>query len=110
MALPRTPIKRAAGIRKPRTPATKTHFTDADDPKRLIAIDRAIDEVVTRYQRGDLRGAIALGRDVVRQRPDILAAEANLHAASAQVGVAIAARLPSFSVNGSAGGASSAGG
>jgi arylsulfatase A-like enzyme/Tfp pilus assembly protein PilF len=53
------------------TPATNTRFTDADDPKRLIVIDRAIDEVVTRYQRGDLRGAIALGRDVVRRRPDM---------------------------------------
>jgi arylsulfatase A-like enzyme/Tfp pilus assembly protein PilF len=53
------------------TPAAKTRFTDADDPKRLIVIDRAIDEVVTRYQRGDLRGAIALGRDVVRRRPDM---------------------------------------
>jgi Tfp pilus assembly protein PilF len=53
------------------TPAAKTRFSDADDPKKLIAIDRAIDEVVTRYQRGDLQGAIALGRDVVRQRPDM---------------------------------------
>jgi len=53
------------------TPAVKTRFTDADDPKRLIAIDRAIDDVVTTYQRGDLRGAIALGEDVVRQRPDM---------------------------------------
>ena len=53
------------------TPAAKVRFTEADDPKRLIAIDRAIDEVVTRYQHGDLRGAIALGEDVVRQRPDM---------------------------------------
>jgi arylsulfatase A-like enzyme/Tfp pilus assembly protein PilF len=53
------------------TPAAKTRFTEADDPKRLIAIDRAIDDTVTRYQRGDLRGAIALGEDVVRQRPDM---------------------------------------
>jgi arylsulfatase A-like enzyme/Tfp pilus assembly protein PilF len=53
------------------TPALKTRFTEADDPKRLIAVDRAIDEVVTRYQGGDLRGAIALAEDVVRQRPDM---------------------------------------
>jgi choline-sulfatase len=53
------------------TAPAKTRFTDADDPKRLIVIDRAIDEVVTRYQHGDLAGAIALGRDVVRQRPDM---------------------------------------
>jgi Tfp pilus assembly protein PilF len=51
------------------TPAAKTHFTDDDDPKRLIGIDRAIDEVVTRYQQGDLRGAIALGEEIIRRRP-----------------------------------------
>jgi NodT family efflux transporter outer membrane factor (OMF) lipoprotein len=50
---------------------------------------------------------ISLPSDLVRQRPDVLAAEANLHAASAQVGVAVAARLPSFTLNASAGGASS---
>jgi choline-sulfatase len=53
------------------TAAPKTSYTDADDPKRLVAVDRAIDEVITRYQRGDLGGAIALGEDIVRQRPDM---------------------------------------
>lgn len=48
----------------------------------------------------------SLPSKLVAQRPDILAASANLHAASAQVGVAIAARLPSFTVTGQAGGAS----
>src|SRR6185436_5805024 len=37
----------------------------------LIAIDREIEDVVSRYQRGDLRGAIALGERVVQQRPDM---------------------------------------
>jgi choline-sulfatase len=53
------------------TAAPKTSYTDADDPKRLVAIDRATDELITRYQRGDLGGAIALGEDIVRQRPDM---------------------------------------
>ncbi|RTL81928.1 MAG: efflux transporter outer membrane subunit [Hyphomicrobiales bacterium] len=39
----------------------------------------------------------------VRQRPDIRAAEAQLHAASAQVGVAVAARLPNITLSGSGG-------
>jgi NodT family efflux transporter outer membrane factor (OMF) lipoprotein len=39
---------------------------------------------------------VSLPSDLVRHRPDIQAAEANLHAASANVGVAIAARLPTF--------------
>jgi arylsulfatase A-like enzyme/Tfp pilus assembly protein PilF len=49
----------------------KDHFTDADDPKRLVHLDRAIEEVVSRYQRGDLRGAIAMAEDIVQQRPDM---------------------------------------
>ena len=49
----------------------KTHFTDADDPKRLVDIDHQIEEVVSRYQRGDLRGAIALGEQLVQRRPDM---------------------------------------
>ncbi|HEY4032097.1 MAG TPA: efflux transporter outer membrane subunit [Caulobacteraceae bacterium] len=39
---------------------------------------------------------VTLPSDLVRHRPDVQAAEANLHAASANVGVAIAARLPTF--------------
>jgi NodT family efflux transporter outer membrane factor (OMF) lipoprotein len=50
---------------------------------------------------------VSLPADLVRQRPDIRSAEASLHAASAQLGVAIAARLPSFTISGAAGGASS---
>ncbi|HEY3800267.1 MAG TPA: efflux transporter outer membrane subunit [Caulobacteraceae bacterium] len=46
---------------------------------------------------------VSLPADLVRQRPDVLAAEANLHVASAQVGVAIAARLPSFTLAASPG-------
>ena len=49
---------------------------------------------------------VSLPADLVRQRPDVLAAEANLHVASAQVGVATAARLPDFTLTASAGGAS----
>jgi NodT family efflux transporter outer membrane factor (OMF) lipoprotein len=39
---------------------------------------------------------ISLPSKLVDQRPDVRAAEANMHAASAQVGVAIAARLPNL--------------
>jgi NodT family efflux transporter outer membrane factor (OMF) lipoprotein len=37
---------------------------------------------------------------MVRQRPDILAAEAQLHSSSAEIGVATAALFPSFTLNG----------
>jgi NodT family efflux transporter outer membrane factor (OMF) lipoprotein len=39
---------------------------------------------------------VSLPSKLVDQRPDVRAAEANMHAASAQVGVAIAARLPNI--------------
>ncbi len=42
---------------------------------------------------------VSLPSDLVRQRPDILMAEAQLHSASAQIGVATAAMFPSFALN-----------
>jgi NodT family efflux transporter outer membrane factor (OMF) lipoprotein len=42
---------------------------------------------------------VSLPSTLVRQRPDILAAEDNLHQASAQVGVAEAARYPALSIS-----------
>jgi NodT family efflux transporter outer membrane factor (OMF) lipoprotein len=41
---------------------------------------------------------------LVDQRPDVRAAEALLHSANAEVGVAVAARLPQFSISGAVGG------
>ncbi|WP_068090175.1 efflux transporter outer membrane subunit [Novosphingobium rosa] len=49
---------------------------------------------------------LSLPSALVRQRPDVRAAEANLHAASAGVGVAIANRLPQLTLSASAGGQS----
>ncbi len=43
---------------------------------------------------------VSLPSDLVRQRPDILVAEATAHAASASVGVATAAMLPSVTLDG----------
>ncbi len=46
---------------------------------------------------------LSLPSDLVRQRPDILSAEAQMHAASADIGVATAAMFPSFKLSGSYG-------
>ncbi|MDA8168911.1 MAG: efflux transporter outer membrane subunit [Nitrospiraceae bacterium] len=46
---------------------------------------------------------VSLPSDLARQRPDILASEAQVHAASANIGVATAAMFPSFALNGSYG-------
>ena len=51
---------------------------------------------------------LSLPADLVRQRPDIRVAEANLHSANAQIGVAIANRLPQITLSGNLGSASSA--
>jgi NodT family efflux transporter outer membrane factor (OMF) lipoprotein len=47
---------------------------------------------------------VSLPANIIQQRPDVRAAEAQLHAANAQVGVAVAAMLPQFSITGNAGG------
>jgi NodT family efflux transporter outer membrane factor (OMF) lipoprotein len=48
---------------------------------------------------------VSLPSTLVRQRPDVRAAEANLHSASALVGVAIAARLPNIVLSANGGSA-----
>jgi NodT family efflux transporter outer membrane factor (OMF) lipoprotein len=48
---------------------------------------------------------VSLPSQLVAQRPDVLLAEANMHAASAQVGVAMANMLPQFSISAETGSA-----
>jgi len=47
---------------------------------------------------------VSLPAKIIEQRPDVRAAEAELHAANAQVGVAVAAMLPQLSITGAYGG------
>ena len=49
---------------------------------------------------------VSLPGRLVEQRPDVRAAEANMHAASAQIGVAIAARLPNILLSANGGSSS----
>lgn len=42
---------------------------------------------------------VVLPSKLVRQRPDVRAAEANMHAAAAEIGIAIGTRLPEFTIN-----------
>jgi NodT family efflux transporter outer membrane factor (OMF) lipoprotein len=46
---------------------------------------------------------VSLPSQLVEQRPDIRAAEEQLHSASAQIGVAVASILPSFTINANGG-------
>lgn len=47
---------------------------------------------------------LSLPGKIIEQRPDVRAAEAQLHGANANVGVAVAAMLPDFSISGQYGG------
>ncbi|HEV7499129.1 MAG TPA: sulfatase-like hydrolase/transferase, partial [Vicinamibacteria bacterium] len=49
----------------------KAHHGQEDDPKRLIGLDDAIQDVVTLFQSGRLDQAIARVKDVLAQRPDM---------------------------------------
>jgi len=49
---------------------------------------------------------VSLPSKLVEQRPDVRAAEAQMHSASAQIGVAIANRLPQFTITAAYGGTS----
>ena len=73
-----------------------------DGPDEDLAIDFDLDALVLPREL-----PLALPSRLVEQRPDIRAAEEQLHAASAQVGVAVADRLPQFSIDASWGGAAS---
>ena len=49
--------------------ARPDRYSEDDDPKRLIALDRAVQEVLTLYKAGDLPRALALSRELVQKRP-----------------------------------------
>ncbi len=44
-------------------------YTEADDPKRLLALDAGLREVAGLHAAGDLAGALARCRELVRARP-----------------------------------------
>jgi len=49
----------------------RARYTQDDDPKRLIGLDAAVQEVVTLYQAGHLEAALARVKGVLEQRPDM---------------------------------------
>jgi choline-sulfatase len=54
-------------------PVRKRYGPD-DDPKRLVNLDTLMEQVLARHREGHLDDALALCRDIVRQRPDMAAA------------------------------------
>ena len=58
--------------------APKTHFTESDDPKRLVDVDQRMHDAVARDEDGRTREAIELYRQVLARRPDMMAASRHL--------------------------------
>ena len=50
-------------------PAKGRRYTEDDDPKRLISLGAALDELIRLYRAGELPRARVLGEDIVRRRP-----------------------------------------
>jgi NodT family efflux transporter outer membrane factor (OMF) lipoprotein len=75
-----------------------------------LAGQYAADEIAQKFDLAHLKLPtnlpVSLPSKLVDRRPDVRAAEANMHAASAQVGVTIAARLPNVVLSANGGSAS----
>jgi NodT family efflux transporter outer membrane factor (OMF) lipoprotein len=69
-----------------------------DLPDKELAIRFELDRLELPQQL-----PLTLPAQLVAQRPDVCAAEAQVHAAAAQVGIAVANRLPQFAIGGSIG-------
>ena len=78
---------------------------------RVLAGNLPNEEVEERFELASLHLPqelpLSLPTKIVEQRPDVRAAEEQLHFASAQAGVAVANRLPQFAVTGAIGGMAS---
>ena len=77
----------------------KKEYTADDDPKRLVALDRLMQEVIGRHRSGDLAGALAVCERVVRARPDMnagLLQMALLYRKLGQLGPAVGALRRAF--------------
>jgi NodT family efflux transporter outer membrane factor (OMF) lipoprotein len=70
------------------------------------------EEIVATFELGSFRLPrklpLSIPATFVRQRPDVRVAEATLHAANAQIGVAMANRFPQITINGNIGSTSTA--
>src|SRR5439155_5858376 len=58
--------------------APKARYSEADDPKRLVDIDQKMHDAVAADEEGRAADAIALYRDVLARRPEMMAASRHL--------------------------------
>jgi NodT family efflux transporter outer membrane factor (OMF) lipoprotein len=89
-------------------PPLQLQFEQGRDLIRALAGNLPNQEVAETFELDALHLPpelpVSLPSKIIEQRPDVRAAEAALHAANAQVGVALAAMLPQFPITGSYGG------
>jgi len=64
----------------------RAQYTAADDPKRLIDLDRRMHEAVTAYEAGKLDDAVKILQQVIAERPDNAEAVLDLAVAYRQAG------------------------
>jgi arylsulfatase A-like enzyme/tetratricopeptide (TPR) repeat protein len=64
----------------------RPRYSDADDPKRLVWVDGRMHEAVALGEQGRLPEAIAIYRDVLQKRPELVAAARHLAFAEWRVG------------------------
>jgi len=80
----------------------KKHYAEQDDPKRLVGLDRLMQDVIARHRAGDLAGALAVCEQVVATRPDMTAGLLQMALLQRKLGrlaPAVAALRRAFEVN-----------
>lgn len=96
------------GQAKALLPPLEKQFEQTRDLIRALAGNLPNQEVEERFELASLtlptELPLSLPSKIIEQRPDIRAAEEQLRAANAQVGVAVAAMLPQFTISGAVGG------
>ena len=89
-------------------PPLQKQFQQTRDLIRVLVGNLPNQDVAETFELDELQLPpelpVSLPARIIDQRPDVRAAEAELHAANAQVGAAIAAMLPQFSITGNDGG------
>jgi NodT family efflux transporter outer membrane factor (OMF) lipoprotein len=89
-------------------PPLQLEFEQTRDLIRALAGNLPNEDVAETFELDALQlppeMPLSLPAKIIEQRPDVRAAEAQLHAANAAVGAAVAAMLPQFPITGSYGG------
>jgi len=90
-------------------PPLEKQLAQQRDLLTALAGQYAADEIRQKFDLAHLKLPtnlpVSLPGKLVDQRPDVRAAEANMHSAAAQIGVAIAARLPNITLSANGGSA-----